>query len=101
MKKGNHLGTSIVLSQVKFTAAGNGDFATGLLGYVTAILNGRLRIDGLTLRRTAAGRLAISFPARKDAAGREHPIVQPIDRQARRDIEAQILAALGNPRSTA
>jgi len=63
--------------------------ANGLLGYVSLTVAG-LRIDGLTLRRTRAGRLVISFPCRSDRRGRKHPIVRPSGPA----LEAAILAAL-------
>jgi hypothetical protein len=84
-----------VITDVDFTSAPPEEGRTGLLGYVAATINGRLRIDGITLRRTADGRLAIAFPARRDAAGRQHPYVRPVDDAARREIELQIFAALG------
>lgn len=67
---------------------------TGLLGYVSVFL-GDLVVDGITLRRTAEGRLALSFPARTDRAGRRHPYVRPIDDEARQAIERKILSELG------
>ena len=66
------------------------DVRTGLLGYL-AVTVGSLVLDGLTLRRTAAGTFAISFPARTDRHGNRHPIVRPVNDDARRQIEAAIL----------
>ena len=58
-------------------------------------LDATLRLDGLALRRTADGRLSLSFPARRDTAGKQHPYLRPVDDAARRDIEHQIFTALG------
>ncbi|MEQ1633387.1 MAG: hypothetical protein ABL997_13500, partial [Planctomycetota bacterium] len=51
------------------------DVRTGLLGYLSVTV-GNLVLDGLTLRRTAAGKFAISFPARTDRHGNRHPSVR-------------------------
>ena len=67
---------------------------TGLLGYVGLRL-GDLCLDGLTLRRTTYGELRLSYPARRDRSGRDHPLVRPVDDAARRVIEAQVFEALG------
>jgi hypothetical protein len=85
----------LAVSNVRLVAAPPAEATTGLLGWISCTLNGSLRLDGLGLRRTAAGDLVISFPARRDAAGRQHPYVRPVDEVCRRDIEYQILAALG------
>jgi hypothetical protein len=70
------------------------DQRSGLLGYLS-VQYGTLVLDGLTLRRTAAGKFAISFPARTDRAGRKHPLIRPADDAARKDIEAELLWQLG------
>jgi len=65
------------------------DVRAGLLGYIS-VFYGDLILDGLTVRRTADGRLAISFPARQDRQGRRHPYVRPVDDAARLRIERAI-----------
>ena len=65
------------------------DEREGLLGFLS-ILYGDLVIDGVTVRRTATGRLALSFPERRDRKGRAHSVVRPIDDAARREIEAAV-----------
>jgi DNA-binding cell septation regulator SpoVG len=82
------------ITNVRFTAASSEDLETGLLGWASCTLNDTLRLDGLTLRRTADQRLTLSFPARLDARGRQHFFVRPIDNISRREIEAQIFRAL-------
>ena len=84
----------LVVSRVRFNRSSDHDTATGLLGWVSLVLNGRLRLDGVALRRTHGGGLRLSFPERRDSAGRRHSLVRPLDAQARADIEAQVLAAL-------
>jgi DNA-binding cell septation regulator SpoVG len=65
------------------------------LGFVTAVLDGKVLLDRIALRRTREGRLALSFPSRTDRDGRRHHVVRPLTDAARREIEAQILSSLG------
>ena len=85
----------IRISSVGFVPAPATEIRSGLLGWISCVLNGTVAVDGITLRRTAAGRLTLSFPARSDRRGGKHPIVRPIDDDARRSIEAAIFDALG------
>lgn len=77
-----------------WTRGSEQDARAGLLGFVVIDL-GDVIVDGITVRRTAAGRLAISFPERRDRQGHRHPIVRPISDEARREIESAVLRALG------
>jgi hypothetical protein len=79
-----------LVSEVRFTNSPDG---AGRLGFVRCRV-GSLRLDGLTLRRTRGGRLAVSFPCRRDGRGRRYPIIRPISDRARRDLERAILAEL-------
>jgi DNA-binding cell septation regulator SpoVG len=83
-----------LVSSVRFTSAPVQDQQSGLVGFVSLLLAGCLRIDGIAVRRTRCGRLVLSFPVRRDAVGREHSVVRPIDDAARRDIEATVLRSL-------
>ena len=74
--------------------ASDEDQRTGLIGYLS-VTYGNLVLDGITLRRTADGRHAISYPARTDKAGRRHSQIRPIDDAARTEIERTILGQLG------
>lgn len=80
-----------VLSYVRATDA---EERSGLIGYLR-VASGSLVIDGVTLRRTAAGRFALSFPERTDRSGRRHAIVRPVDQAAREAIERELLGQLG------
>ena len=84
-----------VISNVSFSHAAEWRRSTGLLGWVTFILDGCLAVDGVAVRRTTFGLLTLSFPARTDAGGRRHPIVRPLDEETRRDIESQVFSSLG------
>jgi len=65
------------------------DERAGLLGYLS-LFHGDLVIDGVTVRRTAAGKLTLSFPERRDRHGRAHSVVRPVDDAARRAFEAAV-----------
>lgn len=84
----------IKLHDFRFTAADATHIRTGLLGWISFAVNGGLRIDGVTLRRTADGRLALSFPLKLAKDGRKHSLVSPLSDIARQDIESQVFEAL-------
>ncbi len=86
---------TIKLSQIQFTAAPSADVERGLLGHVNFVLNAGLRIDGVAVRRTLNGRYALSYPARRDRRGRQHPLIQPLGDRVRREIEFAVFKALG------
>jgi hypothetical protein len=86
---------SLILTDVQFTAGTKQEVAAGLVGYLAATLNGALRLDGITLRRTADGRSAISFPGRRDGQGRQRFYIRPLSDPARLELEHQIFEALG------
>lgn len=82
------------VSQVRFTAAPASDQENGFVGHVCCVLNSRLLLDGIALRRTQAGRHVLSFPERRDRHGVRHPIVRPLGVGSREAIEVQIFEAL-------
>jgi DNA-binding cell septation regulator SpoVG len=82
-----------VISAVRFIPATDAEAERGLLAFVK-IDFGPLILDGVTLRRTLDGRLTLGWPERTDRAGRRHPLVRPIDDEARRDLERAVLAEL-------
>jgi len=86
--------SDLTVSGLRFSHATSDDHVTGLLGFVSFLINGRLRVDGVAVRRKLDGALTLSWPTRSDADGRRHPLVHPIDDDARRDLEAQVLGAL-------
>ena len=87
--------TDLRITSVGFTNASSADIRTGLLGWLTFVLNDTLMVDGVTVRRTREGRTTLSYPARRDAAGQQHFFIRPIDDGARHDLERQIFAKLG------
>jgi hypothetical protein len=86
---------SISITDVRLYPGSWRDVQTGLLGWVTFVVGGALRVDGVALRRTLCGRLALSYPIRKYAGESEYHIVRPVDAESRREVERQIFEALG------
>ena len=82
-----------VVSGVRYTPASQDQVRDGLLGYVSFLLDGRVRLDGITVRRTAAGEVRLSFPAKRTRSG-DRPYIRPIDDATREAIERQVFAAL-------
>jgi len=83
------------ISEVSIAWASPAQVKDGLLGFVSMLLDGHVKVDGVCLRRTAAGELTLSYPSRQDHAGRHHPIVRPVSDEARRELERQVFEALG------
>ena len=68
--------------------------ADGAVAHLGITINGGLRIDeGLYLRRTADGRLTMSFPARIRGSLKRF-FVRPLDDATRLEIEEQVIAEL-------
>lgn len=82
------------ITGITFTPATDWHRQSGLLGFIRCVVDGRLVLDGITLRRTLQNRLTLSFPEREDGVGRRHPIIRPIDDEARLQIEAAIIGSL-------
>jgi hypothetical protein len=85
----------LLVTDVRLHGAPPADVRQGLLGYVSCTLGDTLLLNGLTLRRSLEGRRYLAFPKPRDALGREHVNVRPLDASAQREIEAQIFLALG------
>lgn len=81
---------NLVVSNVHYHGANDRDIATGLIAFLDFVLNDAVLFTGVTLRRTRTGRLALSFPMR-----RERAIAAPIDDESREIIERQVFTALG------
>ena len=82
------------VSNVRFTPAAQHQVRSGLAGFVSFLLGDCMRIDGVVLRTTADGRTVLSFPARRDGRGRDHPYLRPVDDGTRHAIETQVFASL-------
>ena len=85
-----------LITDVTYSPAGEAAERDGLLGFVSFHVDHMVRVEGVMVRRTAVGRLALSFPRRRvDAVGEEQYFVRPVDDTARREVETQVFAALG------
>ena len=82
------------ITNVRFTSASEADLLSGLLGFATCVINKFLVLDGIAVRQTQDGHLALSFPAQRDKNGHQRFPVRPIDDRARRAFERQVLGAL-------
>lgn len=91
----------LYVSSVAFTPAPPLDHALGLLGWVRVALNGAFEFDSVAVRRGRNGRLALSFPSRRDGAGRRRYFVRPLSDEARCAIERQVLELLRAQRKVA
>jgi DNA-binding cell septation regulator SpoVG len=82
------------VTEVRFTPADDGLRATGLLGWASFLLDSRLKVEGVGVRRTQNGRFALAFPFRDDGYGKRWHFVYPIDDATRVALEQQVLAGL-------
>jgi len=83
------------LSQVRLISAPEYLVETGLLGWVSFVLYDSIRIHSVQLRRTADGRLALSFPKKIGRDGTKHPIVKPLNDDVRVWMEDAVFRAIG------
>ena len=67
---------------------------TGLGGYLVIMLDEIIQLDGITVRKTADGKLTLSFPARTDGHGGRHSYIRPVDNEARIEIERAVFKQL-------
>ena len=83
-----------MISAVCFTSANPAPRGPGLLGWVS-FRCGPLRLTGVAVRRTASGRIKLSYPVSRDPSGWTRCVVAPVDADARRHIEAAVLTEVG------
>lgn len=89
------MSSSLRLTHIDLAPASRHHARAGLLGFVSVEFDGALRIDGLTVRVTRDGRHTLSWPARRDRHGEQHPIVLPVGAEERHRIKGEILRRLG------
>ncbi len=83
------------IRNVVFTSAKPEEAQTGLIGWVSAIIDESLTIDGIAVRRMRSGRLSLSFPARRNGRGRKFYYFRPLHDKARKEVERQVFSSLG------
>lgn len=64
---------------------------TGIRCFARVAIENTISIDGLTVRRTERGDYVVTWPERKDSAGRLHAIVTILDPKTRADVEHAVL----------
>jgi DNA-binding cell septation regulator SpoVG len=88
-------GSSSTLTSIAISPASERDADEGLLAFLALELDGLVQIDGVALRLTEDGRLALSFPTRTSRRGTKHSLLRPVSSAARAAIERTIFEALG------
>ncbi|MBL8899939.1 MAG: hypothetical protein JNM84_20070 [Planctomycetes bacterium] len=86
---------ALAITKIVVSPADDDTCSTGLLAYLQLELGSLIQLDGVTVRYTEAGRLALSFPSKSSRSGKQHSVVRPRDQAARAAIERTILDALG------
>ncbi len=84
--------STLHVHSVRITLSSSRERREGLLAYVRVAL-GPFKADGITIRKTVAGRLAISYPTRFARDGSAHPYFLPTDPAPREAFEKEILNA--------
>lgn len=64
----------------------------GMRCFANVVIDGRLRVDGLVVRRTLEGKNIVTWPERRDGQRRPHTIVTVIGTESRQVVEDAVLA---------
>jgi hypothetical protein len=80
----------MTITDLKFTVADGAHRASGILGWVKVTFAGAVIVDGIALRRTLTGDLAITWPTKPNG----RPVASPASTAARKMLEARILDAV-------
>lgn len=92
MKRSNNAAFDI--TEIRVDASPPELVETGQIAWVSFVLNDRLRVSGVTVRRTLDDEYRLSFPARTSDDGDKYFYVRPISNDARIEIETAIFDAL-------
>lgn len=82
------------VSEVRLTPAPAAQASTGLVGFASFVVMDLVRLDSIAVRRTRDGRVVLAFPVKHDRAGRQHPLVRPVNDTARQAITRAVIEAL-------
>jgi hypothetical protein len=82
-----------VIRDLHATPGTDADFERGLVAFLR-FRYGDVLVDGVTLRRHSNGTIGLSWPERTDRAGRKHPLIRPVNDEARRQLEHDVLREL-------
>ena len=84
--------STLHVHSISITTSSSRERRGGLLAYARVAL-GPYKIDGITVRKTRAGRLAVTYPKRTARDGTAHPVFLPTDPEVRGALEGEIIAA--------
>jgi DNA-binding cell septation regulator SpoVG len=76
--------------QIRPTCGGK----NGLVAWVSCVLDGRMALNNIALRRDAGGDLYLTYPRRRSSSGTCYPYFCPVSESARLEIESEILASV-------
>lgn len=82
------------ITNIRFVPAQLTDRSRGLRGWVSLELGEAVHLDGIAVRRGLNGRMFLSFPERRDNAGRAYSLVRPLRPEVRDAIETLVLGEL-------
>ena len=85
------MASPIRISLVRLVPAPPATVRTGLLAWASCTVADSLRLDGIAVRRAEDGRILISYPTRRDRAGRQHSYFLPLNERVRSAIESRLL----------
>jgi len=82
------------ITDLRFTPAPRWWQDKGLLGWASGVLENRLDVGGIGVRRARDGAYTLTFPGEKDRNGRVHHHLWPVDQESRLELEAQVIGEL-------
>ena len=84
--------TATTVSDVRFVPAKPELRSTGMRGWASCVVDGKLRLDSMSVRRGRDGRYRLAFPTRMDSNCVERAWYLPTDPATTAAIEAAVLA---------
>ena len=83
-----------LITDISLTPSTPEEVREGIAAWIRCVIGGLIVIDGIPLRCTRDGQLAITFPACADATTRRHPFIRPTDAAAGEVLVRAIADAL-------
>ena len=71
-----------LITDISSTPSTPEEVQEGIAAWVRCVIGGLIVLDGIPLRCTRDGQLAITFPACADVTTRRHPFIRPTDAAA-------------------
>lgn len=85
--------SNISITELVLTPTSAAERAEGLEYFLRFTIDDRVVVNGVTLRRTAAGHLRLSWPAKRDRFGIERHFVEPVAVK-RAEIDKAVMRAV-------